>query len=561
MKKSALLLGLFFAISSASVFAATTVSGDQIDARWTMAGSPYEIQGLTTIPAGVSVHVESGVQIVFAANASLDVHGNLALAGTAAYPILCDMRAGGMSSRLWVKGGELRAFNTKFLGGVLASTDGNLHVEAGEVARGGGPYLMGHTTAVFKNNKIYGNASGATLDGENLQADFQFNTMVQNTYGLQYKKAASLKFVNNSVHDNQLQVVNVSASPITLDGNFWGTVDPSAIKSKGQVDYGTPKALRDVLRAYVKTQLPALPAGKTASVAKQAKAERAAVKANARKADALRKTSSDLALRAEREKKLAEEKAARAKKALEQKEKLAADRKAKAEELARKKAEAAEALRKANEEKAAARKAAAEKLAAEKAEAAKAAAEKLAAEKAEAAKVAAEKSQPAELDLGGSVETAAPTPAPTAEPTLEIPAPPVEESPSAGPSAAPAAPAASTLEIPDVPLADTPAASAMDIPAPPMDAFNPDDIPAPPASGVPELSETIGASPAPATTAPAVAAPSSDGPPAIPDGDLGPPPDFGGLDLPPMSDQPGEAPKDMDLPPVDDLGNLNLDLK
>jgi hypothetical protein len=551
MKKFSLVLGLLFAISSANAFAATTVSGDQLDARWTLAGSPYEVQGQTAIPAGVSVLVEPGVQIVFAANASLDVNGSLVLQGTAAYPILVDMRAGGMASRLWVKGGEVRAFNAKFIGGVLASMNGKLVVEASEIARGGGPYLMGHTTAVFKNNKIYGNASGATLDGENLQADFQYNTLVQNTYGLQYKKAASLKFFHNSVRDNSLQVSNASDSPITLGGNFWGTTDPSAIKAKGQVDFGTPVALKDILRAYVKTQLPSLPVGKSASVAKQARAERAAVKANARKADAMRKTSADAILRAERAKKLADEKAARAAKLKEQNEKLAAERKAKAEELARKKAEAAEALRKAQEEKAAARKATAEKIAAEKAEAAKTAAEKV-----EAVKAVAEKATAAELDLSGGVETPVPTPVPTEEPTLVVPAPPVQESPSAGPDAAPAAPAQPALEIPDVPLGDTLGASVMDIPAPPTDSFSPADIPAPPSGGAPEVSETIVQSPAPAPAPPA-----SEGPPAIPDGDLGPPPDFGGLDLPPMSDQPGEAPKDMELPPVDDLGNLNLDLK
>ncbi len=653
MKKFAMLLGFISAAVFSTASAEINISGQIQDAHWTKDLSPYKVQGRAVIPEGSTVTVEPGVQVLFVGQSVLEVRGALHVDGNSADPAQFNLLQGGLNSYLLVKGGELKATNAVFLGGVLALENAKVDVQGCEVAKGSGPYLLGATQAVFRNDKIYGNASGATLDGDGVQAVFEFDTLVQNTYGLHLKKYASLKFENNSLHDNrQFQAVNDSSKAPALGDNYWGSLDVSQVAVKGKVDLGSPKALKDIIRAYVKTQLPRIPAGKVAQVARQAKAERAAVKSDARKADALRKKMADAVLQAEKNKKLAEAKKAREEKAKALAEKRAEARKAAAEALAQKKADAA-----------AKRKAAAEALAQRKSDAA--AKLKAAAEAAEPAKAPAEAAPAASTELELSPAAAEPTTVPTIPAsTLEVPAAPLMETPSpaAVETTAPAAPAStlevptapsmeapapaaaetpapagtpapaattSTLEVPGIPSMEAPAlndsttapaeaapaapaadstakppaatvvatpalgqaAPSMEIPAPPgsdgasaLDNFNPSDIPAPPgapaASSVPAATspsadvpappanpepakavETPSAPAAPAST-PATTAPAAV-PPAIPS-DLAPPAgtdDLGKLDLPPMNDKAVSAPKDMDLPPVDDLGKLDLDLK
>jgi len=532
MKKSILTLGLFL-IAAVAVQSATVVTGSLYDATWNKDGSPYQLQGAVVIPAGSTIKAGPGVQVEFAPGSSLEVRGTLHVDGQAVYPSQFRIPTGGY---LLVKGGEMTAVDAKFVGGYFVVDDGKVEVTACEITGGSGPYLRGATTAVFRSNKIYGNSCGFTLDGEQVDAKFIFNTLVMNTYGLHLKKYSMLSLENNSIHDNtQFQVVNDLAAPAVLGDNFWGTETAAAVPVRGVVKLEPLKSMKDVLREYVMTQLPNLPSKKMAQVVKRAKAEKATSAAAAKKAAELRKSQA-----------LADAKAAKAKA-------LAEKRAAKRKELADKKAAEKAALEAKLKEVA----------------------------PVETPAAAAPAAQPAAPFGELETNTAAPAPAAEAVVAPAAPAVPVADAASPAVTAPPAAPAATdaalgapaapSTAMPDLPGlvappdAAAPAAPAATTAAPAVDTTTAVPATAPAATAAAPALPAATTPAAPATGAPAIPAGGDSfnanmipAPPATA-ATSSAPPDLNGLDLPPLNDKPIQAPKDMDLPPLDDLGVPPMD--
>jgi hypothetical protein len=537
MKKSILTFG-FLLFTVATAHSATVVSGSLDNATWDKTGSPYEVQGAAAIPAGVTVNAGPGVLVVFAPGASLEVRGTLKVNGAAAFPTQFRIPQGG--GYLLVKGGELSAMDAKFVGGYFVVEDGKVEVVACEITGGSGPYLRGTTTAVFRSNKIYGNSCGFTLDGDQVRAEFIFNTLVMNTYGLHLKKYSMLTLENNSIHDNaQFQVVNDLYTTAVLGNNFWGTDQAAAVPVRGAARLDPMKSMKEVLREYVMTQLPNLPQKKMAQVVKNAKAEKAAARVSAKKAEVLRKSQAVADAKKEKAKLLADKRAAKRK------------------ELAEKKAAEKVALEAKIKEVAPAETPAAVAPVAEPVQ----------------AEVAAPAVAPSVEPQANSAAPAGEIPALIAPPTVEtsLPqVPPEATVPNVSPDvAAPAAPAVvdntvgalapPSTESPDIPGLIAPPSSP-DVAAPAVANVTTSAAPA---------SSAASTVVAPASEVPVTAAPVA-GAPAIPAGidssnaNMVPAPvatvgtsaapaDFSGLDLPPLDDKPIQAPKDMDLPPVDDL--------
>lgn len=253
------------------LFASTNVSTDiSSDTNWDRSGSPYLVQGKVTVAKGATLSVGPSVQVIFQSGAILEIDGTLRVNATAAGPAAFNLTDGGMQSQLFVNQGSAFIYDTKILGGVLLARDAKFRLEGSEVTKGSGVYLQGSTLAYLNNNKIYGNATGIVLDGK-VKLYGQFNTLVGNTYGFYLKGYSFLKFKNNSIHDNQKEVVNKTPS-FNLGNNYWGTTDSGSIHAKieGAVDLTPVKTLKDVLRVYVRTQLPAItPKMATALAAKE----------------------------------------------------------------------------------------------------------------------------------------------------------------------------------------------------------------------------------------------------------------------------------------------------
>ncbi len=257
MKRSIFIIS--FLTFTSSLYASTNVpnliSGDT---QWDQTGSPYLIQGKVVVAKGASLQVGAGVQVIFQGASALEVDGTLQVQGSAAAPAVFNMIEGGLQSELFINGGEAHITNAKVSSGVFLVKNARLTMDGTDVTKGSGVYLQGATTARLKNNKIYGNATGVVLDGP-VHATLTFNTIVQNSYGLLVKSYSELEFVNNSVHDNQREVINNTPS-FSLGGNYWGTDDSKSVQARiqGKVDLNPMRSLKDILRVYVRTQLPVI---------------------------------------------------------------------------------------------------------------------------------------------------------------------------------------------------------------------------------------------------------------------------------------------------------------
>src|SRR5665213_3501194 len=256
MKRILFVFSLLTALSP-QLFASTSVGASLSEnTQWDQTGSPYIVQGRVLVPPGVTLNIGPGVQVLFQGPATLQISCELKIDGSEAAPAVINMTNGGLRNTLFIDGGEAYFSNMKILSGVFLAQDATVRMDGCEVTKGSGLYLKGNTVAHLKNNKFYGNATGVVLDGP-VQADLQFNTLVQNTYGLYLKDFSKLTFLNNSIHDNDSDVVN-NGSKAQLGGNYWGTLNPQMAKNKikGSVSLSPMRDIKDILRAYLRSELP-----------------------------------------------------------------------------------------------------------------------------------------------------------------------------------------------------------------------------------------------------------------------------------------------------------------
>lgn len=270
MKNTRLLLVAILLLSAPFATSAVITGSLVGEVKWTREGGPYMVQGPVIVAHDSSLTLEPGTRVVLGPGSGLEVRGVLKSLGTAAQPVQFQMSLGTFDSYLLLTNARAEVLNTRFHGGALVVRDSELRMEGCEVAKGSGLVLQGATAAEVRNNKIYGCATGMTLDGT-VELEARFNTLVKNTYGLLVKEFNHIVFTNNSIHGNvQYEVVNKGNKPAPLGGNHWGVDDWAGLKPRvqGDSDFDPLKSLKDVLRAYVKTMLPPLPPGKAAEIRK-----------------------------------------------------------------------------------------------------------------------------------------------------------------------------------------------------------------------------------------------------------------------------------------------------
>jgi parallel beta-helix repeat protein len=196
--------------------AATTVPGGDVSGNWGAAGSPYLIEGDIRVPAGATLTIEPGVEVLFQGWYSLNVNGTLIADGTENAPILF---GGGHTTAGWL--------GVRFVNAADGSRVTHAIVENGRATgadplnKGGGIYVdssnpvISHSTirnnqAKYSGGGIYLNNSNSTLVG---------NTIVNNTAGQNGGSAngggVAIWYSNPIVADN-----NISGNSVSIAGSY-----------------------------------------------------------------------------------------------------------------------------------------------------------------------------------------------------------------------------------------------------------------------------------------------------------------------------------------------------
>ncbi len=81
------LLCVFIVLAAFTLNAETIVPAGPVQGSWDQAGSPYRVTGNLSIPAGASLLVNEGVQVIIEGTYRIDVTGRMQTAGTALNPI------------------------------------------------------------------------------------------------------------------------------------------------------------------------------------------------------------------------------------------------------------------------------------------------------------------------------------------------------------------------------------------------------------------------------------------------------------------------------------------
>jgi parallel beta-helix repeat protein len=221
-------LALIFALFSVPlpVAAAVTIAGGEVYGTWTAADSPYLIDGDIVVPAGQTLTIEPGVEVIFQSYYKLSVHGTLLAEGTQGAPILF---GGGHPTAGW--GG------VRFYGG---SDGSRLDYAIVEKARatgvdsekvGGGLYVE-DASPTFSHTTVRDNY--ATLGGGGIalvrsNATLSDNTIVNNSAGMGgsasgggiYMTDSSPQLTRNVIHGNSIGVAGTFSTPTGLGGGIY----------------------------------------------------------------------------------------------------------------------------------------------------------------------------------------------------------------------------------------------------------------------------------------------------------------------------------------------------
>ncbi|HOF60271.1 MAG TPA: right-handed parallel beta-helix repeat-containing protein [Candidatus Latescibacteria bacterium] len=153
------LLFATLALFSAASHAETLVSGDVTTTAWTVSGSPYRVTGTVTVPAGNTLTIEPGVDVLFDADVQFIVQGSIQAYGTEAQNIRFMPGTSAEWGGIRLSGGQASTFQyVQFSGGKAEGTSpSNL---------GGALMVTGAGTSVNVSNCLFsgnGAASGGAV--------------------------------------------------------------------------------------------------------------------------------------------------------------------------------------------------------------------------------------------------------------------------------------------------------------------------------------------------------------------------------------------------------------
>jgi len=165
-------------ILSGTANAQTVVSGPIATATWDSAGAPYRIAGTVTVPAGETLTIEAGVNVLFDVDVPFIVQGVIEALGTAQDSILFVPDVATEWGGMRISGGETSTFSHVRLSGGSAS--GSIPDD-----RGGAIYAVDSGTRIMLDNVVISGNTAAVGGG-----------------GVYLTSGATASFTSCTIHDN-----------------------------------------------------------------------------------------------------------------------------------------------------------------------------------------------------------------------------------------------------------------------------------------------------------------------------------------------------------------------
>ncbi len=240
ISKSAYLLGLaiivmavLFSIAN-PVLAATSVPGGEVSGTWTLANSPYLIDGDITVPAGETLSIEAGVEVIFQSWYKLTVNGNLNAVGTEADPILFT------ATNKWL--------GIRFVDAPDGSQLTHAIIERGQATgaspenKGGGIYVENSSPTIsnstIRDNTAKGSGGGIYLTNSN--AMLSNNTIANNTAGTSgasaagggvYLANANVELTGNTIRGNRVYISGSYTTPSGYGGGIYASSSSPTLRN------------------------------------------------------------------------------------------------------------------------------------------------------------------------------------------------------------------------------------------------------------------------------------------------------------------------------------------
>jgi len=282
---TSLLISMFmFLTDSLPVTKATYVEGVITqDTVWTLIDSPFIVVNNITVPSGVTLTIEPGVEVRFGGNFSLNVAGRLIAQGTEDRMITFTSNRPAEEAKAgdWVaiefiasSGSQMAYCTVEYAVNGIIIEDSSLEISNCEITKNSenGIKIIGNCSITIKNSKIMLNKNGVapillninssqqvTLDSntissnqygvyingtvENLHVvncnlmsndvgiyvsgktdlDITHNSIAYNKIGVLYENSSSRVSINfNDLYGNTLAMRSNSSEPVNATYNYWG---------------------------------------------------------------------------------------------------------------------------------------------------------------------------------------------------------------------------------------------------------------------------------------------------------------------------------------------------
>lgn len=201
---------------AAPLSAVTTVPGGNVSGTWDVAGSPFLIDGNITVPAGATLTIEPGVEVLFQDWYSLSVSGTLIADGTESAPILF---GGGNATAGWLGIRFINAPDGSSL--TYATVENGRATGADPLNKGGGIYIDGSNPVIshstIRNNQAKYSGGGIYLNNSN--ATLIANTIINNKAGQfgssAYGGGVTIMYSNPVVTGNI-----ISGNSVAISGSY-----------------------------------------------------------------------------------------------------------------------------------------------------------------------------------------------------------------------------------------------------------------------------------------------------------------------------------------------------